>query len=116
MVDRQGTQQHGVDQPEGCGASADGQAERQNRGSRSHFAFDELSPAEDHIRPQRIEPREQPDVTAFITCRQQPPKCLADFDGVATILDRLVDVGLEFFSDFSIEAFTAPNVCDTGPQ
>jgi hypothetical protein len=69
-----------------------------------------LSPAEGHIRPQRIEPRDETDVAALVAGSQPRPEGQACFVRIAPVFDGLIDVRLKLFVNFASEALAAKNV------
>ena len=87
-------QQQGVDEAECRRAGADRQSQRQDRRGGGDLVLLELPPAEDGVGAERIEPRNEPDVAALVALPQRGAECSAGFGGVASLLDRFLDVRL----------------------
>src|ERR1700728_2367002 len=111
----QRTQQQCVDEPECRCARSDRQSQRQDRRGGSYFILSKLPPAEDSVCAVRIEPRDQPDVAAFLAPPQGGAERSPGFRWVAALADRLRDVRFEFFIDFAAQPTPEKYICDARP-
>jgi hypothetical protein len=104
MSHRQRAEQQRIDQPERRGAGPDRQRERKNGRGGGHLAFHNLTPAEDGVGAKRIEPPDEPDITALFALPQRGTERLPSFGGIATVLDGLFEVRLNLLVDLAAQA------------
>ena len=102
--DRQRPQEQRIDEAESRRAGADRQSQRQDGRRGGHLALLDLPPAEDSVGAKRIEPWEQADIAALFALPQRGAEGPASFRGFAAMLDGFLDVRLELFVYFAVQA------------
>ncbi len=106
----QRTQQHGINEAEGRGAGPKSQSEREHGDGRAQLSLDELPPAEYGVGAQRIQPGDQPQIAAFVAAQERGAEGAARLVRIASILDRIREVRLDFFVDLAAQAVGVKNI------
>src|SRR5262249_38058485 len=95
---------------------ADGEPERENRRGRNSLALPDLTPSEDGIGAERIEPRKQADIAALLAELQRRAQRGACFARGAAPPARFFAAGVEVLVDFARHAFGVEEVFETLPE
>jgi predicted RNA-binding Zn-ribbon protein involved in translation (DUF1610 family) len=116
LDNRQCSQKYRVDKTEGGGDRADSERERQDGRRARSSMLRQLTPSEDQVGAERVDPGGELYVSTTFPCPDCGAKRSSRFVGVATVRDGFLQVRLQLFTDLAIKTFAPKNIRDTRPQ